>query len=221
MKGSGPGVIAPDGSPVEFYRRLDPGPTVGVVAAQLAPEAAVLDLGCGVGRIADALVEGGYRVVGVDEEPAMLACVRRAETVHADIIGLDLRPRQFDAVLLLSNLVNHPAPEIRQGLLRTCRRHVTPNGLVLLAHLDADWAATARDGVAFDDDDIRISLRDVRRADRRLAGTTVYEADGKTWTQSWDNEILDDDDLDAALDQADLRRALRLTATLLAARRTT
>jgi hypothetical protein len=80
--------------------------------------------------------------------------------------------------------------------------------LVLLGHLDADWAATARDGVTFDDEGIRISLRDVRRAGRLLAATTRYEADGKTWTQSWENEILDDDDLDAALDQVGLHRAL-------------
>lgn len=46
--------------------------------------------------------------------------------------SLDLRHEpgggRFDAVLLASHLVNNGDPQVRRGLLRTCRRHVADGG---------------------------------------------------------------------------------------------
>ena len=112
---------APDGSPVGLYTRL---PELGegeVVAAALAAGASVLELGCGSGRITRQLVRLGFRVTAVDESAAMLAHVREAETVQAQIEGLDLG-RRFDAVVLASNLVNAEPPR-RRAFLENCRRH--------------------------------------------------------------------------------------------------
>ena len=73
--GVGPGEITPDGCAVELYRRLPPDGEAELVHAAVPAGAVVLDLGCGVGRVAGPLVALGHRVVGVDESPAMLALV--------------------------------------------------------------------------------------------------------------------------------------------------
>ncbi len=126
---------APDGSPVGLYARL---PELGegeVVASVLAAGASVLELGCGTGRITRQLARLGYRVTAVDESPEMLAHVLDAETIPAQIEGLDLG-RRFDAVLLASNLVT-AEPEQRWAFLETCRRHAD---LVIVEGLPLAWS---------------------------------------------------------------------------------
>ncbi|MEV5775084.1 class I SAM-dependent methyltransferase [Streptomyces antimycoticus] len=61
----------------------------------------------------------------------MLERVRGARTVCSPMEELDLDER-FDVVLLGSLLVHAGDPHVRQGLLRTCRRHVAGEGCVLI-----------------------------------------------------------------------------------------
>src|SRR3954451_10878288 len=127
--------VAPDGSPVEVYSRL-PELGEGEVLESVLPEgASVLELGCGAGRITRQLVRLGYLVTAVDESPEMLAQVRDAETVRAQIEGLEL-DRRFDAVLLASNLVNAD-PARRRAFLATRRRHAA---LVIVESLPLAWS---------------------------------------------------------------------------------
>ncbi len=65
----------------------------------------------------------------------MLAHVRGAEPVLADIEDLELG-RTFDAVLLASHFVNIAEDELRRAVLATCRRHLAPDGVVLIQRLD-------------------------------------------------------------------------------------
>src|SRR5215469_10475132 len=126
---------APDGSPVELYARL-PELGEGEVLASVVPAgASVLELGCGVGRITRQLVRLGYRVTAVDESAEMLARVADAETVQAQIEGLELG-RRFDAVLLASNLITAER-EQRRAFLETCRRHAD---LAVVEGLPLAWA---------------------------------------------------------------------------------
>lgn len=141
-RGTGPGEITPDGCAVELYNLLPTGDTPALVHSVVPAGASVLDLGAGVGRIADPLVERGHPVVAVDESPEMLARVRRAETVCGRIEELRL-DRTFDVVLLASHLVNVPDDASRARLLTTCARHVRPDGVVLVERITRAWADAA------------------------------------------------------------------------------
>jgi SAM-dependent methyltransferase len=93
-------------------KHLRPGPArgrelaVSVVARLPAPS--VLDVGCGPGRVAEAVLDAGAAgYVGIDLSPGMLALARRrldryepVELHEGDFLELD-DPRRFDVVLAL------------------------------------------------------------------------------------------------------------------------
>ena len=92
-----------------YYDHLMPGGYYDYAAqsaelAQLLPaNAHVLELGVGTGLLAEALVDRGFRVTGVDHTEEMLERARarlgdRVTLLQADVIGLDLG-EQFDAVI--------------------------------------------------------------------------------------------------------------------------
>lgn len=96
--------------------------------------AAVLDAGCGTGRVGVRLAARGYDVVGCDVDVPMVE-VARADAPHldwrvADLATLDL-DRRFDVVLVAGNVV----PLLEPGTLAaTCERlatHLAPGGRVV------------------------------------------------------------------------------------------
>lgn len=194
--------VAPDGSPVAVYLAMPPHDALDLVADQVPPGGSVLDLGCGVGRLANALADRGLAVVGVDDHPGMLAhCATAVETVRADIAGLDLG-RTFDVVVLASHLVNHPtrAP----AFLATCRRHVAADGVVLVERFRPDLLddLDAREGTV---DGVHVRHEVHRRDGPRFSASAHYTVDGNTWTQRYDAVILDDGAFDRVLADAGLR----------------
>jgi SAM-dependent methyltransferase len=197
--------VAPDGSPVGVYLRL---PELGegeVVAAVLPATASVLELGCGAGRITGQLVRLGLRVTAVDESPEMLAHVRDAETVQAQIEGLELGCR-FDAVLLASNLVN-AEPSRRRAFLETCRRHAD---LVILEGLPLGWSPENGETIL---GDVRSSLHVDRVQGGFVSGEMEYEIDGDTWRHPFAMHVFADElELSTALTEAGLRLSRRLDA---------
>jgi hypothetical protein len=60
--GTGPGKLTADGCAVDLYRQLPALGEAEIVHAAIHPDAAVLDLGCGTGRITHPLVELGHPV---------------------------------------------------------------------------------------------------------------------------------------------------------------
>lgn len=193
---------APDGSPVELYALLPPLGEPELIHGAVPPRSEILELGCGTGRITHALLALGHAVVAVDESPAMLERVRGAETVCARIQDLDLG-RRFGVVLLMSNLVNAPAD--RGGFLETCRRHVADDGAVLIERLSPDWEP--QEGSEQHAGPVTIWLREARRDGRDVVGVVEYEADGATWRHRFEDRLLDDDELGAALRDAGLSQA--------------
>jgi SAM-dependent methyltransferase len=97
-RGTGPGVITPDGCAVELYALLQPMGEPEIVHAAVPAGASVLELGAGAGRVTHPLLALGHPVVTVDESAEMLARIRGAETARAPIQDLDLE-RRFEAGL--------------------------------------------------------------------------------------------------------------------------
>ena len=202
--GTGPGVITPDGCAVEFYALVPPRQEPGIVhAAAPSPQASVLELGAGTGRIADALADLGHPVVAVDESPEMLARVRRAEPACATIQGLAL-DRRFDLVLLASHLINSPEESVRRAFMETCARHVADDGCVIIQQHPPDWFSTVAEAQN-ESGGITVRLRDLSRPGPGLVSATVeYQAGDRLWTHSFTAARLDEPALHALLADAGL-----------------
>ena len=95
--------------------------------------AAVLDAGCGTGRVAIELARRGATVTGVDLDPAMLAEARRLgptlEWVNADLANpaLDLG-RRFDLVVAAGNVMIFLTAGTESLAVQTMARHLRPDG---------------------------------------------------------------------------------------------
>jgi SAM-dependent methyltransferase len=113
---------------VEFLRPLGPG-------------ASVLDVGCGTGHFSRALAERGFRVYGVDPEPAMLAIAqKRVPVVCADGLRLPFGDGAFDAAVLVAVLEFTSDPT---ALLIEARR-VARERVVVLALASWSWLGLRR-----------------------------------------------------------------------------
>lgn len=96
----------------------------------------VLDIGCGTGRDAEYLHSAGRTVTGADLSEAMLTHARERhpgpEYVSADLTGFELGTEAFDAVVCLdSALLYCHTNEQLDGFLASCRRALTPDGLLV------------------------------------------------------------------------------------------
>lgn len=202
-RGPGAGAVAPDGSPVELYRRLPGDREAAIVSAAAGPGASVLELGCGAGRVTHPLVALGHTVTAVDESPEMLACVRGAETVAGDVAALRLG-RRFGAVVLASHLVNVADDDLRGRFLATCAAHVAPDGVVLVERHEPGWVRSAvpsrreRHGVVFD-------LHDLAHDGDVLRAVITYEIDGRRFDQPFTAVEVGDDLLAAGAAAVGLR----------------
>jgi SAM-dependent methyltransferase len=198
--------VAPDGSPVEVYRRMPPNGEAEIVHAAVPDGAKILELGCGTGRVTRRLVALGHPVVAVDESAEMLRelyGVAGVETVQGRIEELDLG-RRFPVVLLGSHLVNS-LPPFRDQVLGAARRHLDRDGHVLIE----SYPATTRWEVGRSSrlGDVEIALDAVRVDPPFVVATVAYTVDGRTWRQSFEAELLDEGALRRALLASGLRLA--------------
>jgi SAM-dependent methyltransferase len=191
---------APDGSPVDAFALLPPGPAPALIDAALRPRSAVLELGCGAGRLLAPLAAHGHTCAGVDESPAMLDRMPTGVEAHcARIQDVDLG-RTFDAVILASFLVNAPACD---AYLATARRHVRDRGLVFVQRLDPELVPIAVDA-ASEDDGVVYAMRDVEHDGATFRATISFTIEGVEYDQRYEAEVLDDAAFELALDRADL-----------------
>ncbi len=65
--------VAPDGCPVRVYLLVPGHEEAAIIDAAIPPGTAILELGCGVGRISRHLVPRGHAITGVDNSTSMLA----------------------------------------------------------------------------------------------------------------------------------------------------
>lgn len=216
--GSGPGAITADGCAVELYAKLPATGEPDLIHAFVAESAAVLDLGAGVGRVADPLVDLGHRVVAVDNSPEMLSHIRNADTVCATIEETRL-PERFDAVLLASFLINTPDPDQRAAFFTTAREHVTAGGTVLMQWHPPEWfdsltpGGTYAGGARYSPGQSRengqgrvvttLKVEDI--SDDLLRAVVTFDVDGQRWTHGWGTQRLTVDDLERELHASGLQ----------------
>lgn len=122
----------------------------------------ILELAVGTGRIAVPLAQEGYRVVGVDLEPAMLARARtriaaagvgdHVELVEGDMVGAagieGVRrggPYRL-AILALQSILILNTPEGQKAVVATMAELLAPGGLAVID----TWLPTPADLVGFD-----------------------------------------------------------------------
>jgi 2-polyprenyl-3-methyl-5-hydroxy-6-metoxy-1,4-benzoquinol methylase len=95
---------------------------------------AILDAGCGTGRVAIELDRRGYQVAGSDVDQSMLA-EARAKAPHlpwdqGDLASTDLG-RQFDLIVLAGNVILFVEPSSRPFVAVNLRRHLHVRGVVV------------------------------------------------------------------------------------------
>jgi SAM-dependent methyltransferase len=106
---------------------------------------AVLELGCGDGRLAIPLARAGHAVTGVDVSAPMLTRCRvrlaaerpsvaeRVRLIEADATRVDLGDARFDLVMIPFNVLILMAERRRQrALLDVAAKHLAPGGAVVL-----------------------------------------------------------------------------------------
>lgn len=194
--------VAPDGSPVAFYRRLPAQGEPESIHAAVRAGTSILDLGCGPRRIAGPLLALGHPVTGVDDGAGMIAALPvGVEGVVADARQVRLG-RRFGAVLLASHPRQRPR---RRARLPRDRRRIHRTW----------WSGRRRDVPAAlaprtDPGDLRaigdasIGLIDAQFDGDLLHARVRYGVDGREWDQSFSARLYDEAGLRTLLDHAGL-----------------
>lgn len=116
-------VLAPPGASGD----RPPGNALALLRAWLGPLAgrALLDVGCGPGRLARVLSEDGARVTGIDPQEEVIAQARaEAAAARFEVAGAAALPfadRSFDAVIFLNSLHHVPVAEMDQAFAEAAR----------------------------------------------------------------------------------------------------
>jgi SAM-dependent methyltransferase len=195
--------VAPDGSPVAFYRRLPPTGEPELIHGVIRPGATVLDLGCGTGRIAAPLAAMGHAVTGVDNGEAMIeALPPGVEGIVGDATTLRLG-RTFDCVLLASHLVNDP--EAGPAFVRTAAAHLARGGVVIGETYAPGWDPAASVGRLSRLGDAEIMVTEASVDGDLLQAVVRYGVDGMRWQQPFTARLLDEAGLGAVLAEGGLR----------------
>jgi cyclopropane fatty-acyl-phospholipid synthase-like methyltransferase len=111
---------------------------------RLAPQSAVLDIGCGSGLpTAAALAAAGHRVVGVDISPRQVELARSnvasGSFFVCDVLELVAEPHSFDAVMALYSLTHVPRDRY-PVLLDRIAEWLRPGGVLLASMGTSDVA---------------------------------------------------------------------------------
>lgn len=124
---------------IPFYRDLLP-----------SPEASVLELGCGTGRVLLPLANDCHAITGVDRSEAMLSVCRekirdaglppeRVAIVTADITDFDLG-RSFDLIIAPYRVFQNLETDAEvDGFLRCVGHHLAPEGTCILDVFRPYW----------------------------------------------------------------------------------
>jgi SAM-dependent methyltransferase len=184
--------VAPDGCPVRLYLLIPGDDEAAVVHGAIPPGAAILELGCGVGRVSRPLVQHGHAVTGIDNSPEMLThfeAVDGTEAILADIATLDLSPRRWPVVMLPSHFVNDG---LGGAFLAVAARHVSHDGCVIVQRYPPGWVDTVVPSNR-DRPGITSSIGNIERSQPgTMRATMVYEFEGRRYEQGFTAHDVDD-----------------------------
>jgi ubiquinone/menaquinone biosynthesis C-methylase UbiE len=135
-----------------FFERV----TARLFLENLPPNAYVLDVGAGTGRLSRVLADSGLRVVACDVSREMLAQIEKKggstpiETLESNARNIPLPNDSFDAVVSMDLMVHFPDWEV---LLREQARLCKPGGVIMFNFLNreniqsikADGTGTTKD----------------------------------------------------------------------------
>jgi SAM-dependent methyltransferase len=146
----------------------------------LPPCRDVLDLCCGVGRHARALVAAGYRVTGLDRDPAVLAEARRlaggtARYVEGDMRHLNAYAGAFDAVVCLWQSFGYFDDATNAAVLQGMAACLRPGGRLILDLYHRGFFAARSGERRFERDGVAIVSRS-RLVGERLTVELAYAA---------------------------------------------
>jgi SAM-dependent methyltransferase len=107
-----------------------------------AADGAILELGCGTGRVLIPLASDGFRLTGLDVSPAMLDLARAkvkaanlegtVNLVHADLRKFDLSDRFALAIIPINTFMHCFDIEQQLACLRCVRRHLSSGGRLVI-----------------------------------------------------------------------------------------
>lgn len=178
---------------VDVYRRegLDSAESA-LVDRHLGDAHAVLEVGCGAGRVAIALAARGHDVTGIDISEAMIRAAReRRPDLRFDVGDARALPYEdgaFDATVFLANGVGHVPAADKPVAVRELARVTRPGGVVLVS-FRSPYAvnrlllgallgrpALSPEGAPVDRPSVRAMGRLMRDAGLEVVETTTYRA---------------------------------------------
>ncbi|MDG4650345.1 methyltransferase domain-containing protein [Roseibacterium sp. SDUM158017] len=105
-----------------------------LAATGLAPEARLLDMGCGTGLSGAAFADAGFTTIdGCDLSQGMLTVARERGVYRGLHLPEDLPPHLYDAVAAVGVIGAGAGPP---DLLDTCLAHLRPGGLMVFSFND-------------------------------------------------------------------------------------
>lgn len=162
-----------------------------VLLPRISVGARLLDLCCGTGQVAAALIARGYNVTGVDNSPEMLRYARRNAS-GAKFLLMDARsfsvPEPFDAVVSTFDSLNHFLTLEELALVfRQTRRALVPAGWFLFdMNVERGFLAHWRDYFAVVEENEVCVLRGEYDTERKLGryDITMFRRRAGTWQRS-------------------------------------
>ena len=150
------------------------------LAKLLAPDAEVLDVGCGPGNVAKQLLAAKpLKITGIDLSDEMVrlaaANVPTGEFLCRDIRQVEFPDRQFDAVILSFSIV-HLSDAEAQALLRKAVSWLKDRGVLYLSFMAGKKAGFEQ--TSFSQDPIYFNYFDRDEVERFLSrqGVTVFHS---------------------------------------------